>query len=118
MHHPGLVCYRKPSWPGPLPYKVDSNPRAKARIVAGRVEAGQRLGEKVVDLIPAKPPALGNVLAPARSEQPACKPCVVPPVGHIGAVWEIDASSDGEDTRWTLRDLSSVGGFTLTVHGI
>ena len=57
------------------------------------------------------------MLAPASAKQPACQPCVVPPVGHIGAVWEDDASSDGEDTPWTLRDLSSVGGFTLTVNG-
>ena len=32
-------------------------------------------------------------------------------------MWEDDGSSDGEDTPWTLRDLSSVGGFTLTVNG-
>ena len=62
VRHPGSPCYRSPSWPGPLPYKVDSNARAKARIVAARIEAGQRLGTKVVDLIPAKPPVPGNAL--------------------------------------------------------
>ena len=59
VHRPGSACYRDPAWAGPLPYKVDSNVRAKARIVGDRTAAGQHLGVKVIDLIPAKPPAPG-----------------------------------------------------------
>jgi len=66
-------------------------------------------------LIAAKPPAPGGALVPTTAAA-ACRPCDVPPIGHVGAVWEDDGSSDGEESSWTLRDLSSVGGFTLTVH--
>ena len=46
-----------------------------------------------------------------------CSPCDVPPVGHVGAVWEDAADSEGEESSWTFRDMSSVGGFTITVQG-
>ena len=69
-----IECWMDPSWPGPLPERVQNNPVHLEAILKGRQENGKRMGVKVLKLLTSKPAAPVAPVLPAApdDDDPNC----------------------------------------------